>query len=140
MLLKDIRKCLQLLALRAMIVVYAVNQKKALSAFLLDDRVDLSNNRIENLLRPLTIGRRNWLFADTVNGARASAIAYSVIQTARANGLNPYQYLLHLFTEIPTVLTKNPNADLSPFFPWSDEVQEKCKYAQGAKEQLTLLP
>jgi len=83
--------------------------------------------------------RKNWLFSDTVDGARASAVAYSIIQTAVANGLNPYQYLLYLFTELPTVLTRDPDADLAPFFPWDDNVQEICKYAQGIKGQLTLL-
>ena len=118
---------------------YAINQKKPLSAFLLDGRVEISNNRVENLLRPMTTGRRNWLFADTVNGAQASSMAYSVIQTARANGLNPYQYLLYLFTELPTVLKKDPGTDLTPFFPWSEAVQEKCRFAQDAKGQLTML-
>jgi len=79
------------------------------------------------------------LFADTVDGARSSAIAYSIVQTAVANGLNPYQYLLHLFTFLPTILTKDPSADLSQFYPWNDDVQAKFKYAQGAKGQLTLL-
>jgi len=120
-------------------ITYARNQKEPLSAILLDGRIELSTNRIENKIRPFACGRRAWLFADTVDGARASAVAYSIIETAQANGLNPYQYLLHLFTELPTVLTKNPDADLSRFFPWADEVQEKCKFAQGAKGQLTLL-
>ena len=120
-------------------IVYAKKQKGPLSAFLLDGRIELSTNRIENLLRPFTSGRRNWLFADTVHGARASAVAYSIVQTARANGLNPYQYILYLFTELPTVLTKNPEADLSRFFPWTEEVKDRCRYAQNAKGQLSLL-
>ena len=120
-------------------ITYAANQKAPLSAFLLDGRIELSTNRIENKIRPFARGRRAWLFADTVDGARASAVAYSVIQTAVANGLNPYQYLLHLFTFLPTILTKDPGADLSQFYPWNDEVRVKCKYAQGAKGQLTIL-
>jgi len=120
-------------------IVYAINQKEPLSAFLLDGCIELSTNRIENKIRPFTVGRKNFLFCDTVRGAQASAVAYSIIQTAIANGLNPYQYLLYLFMELPTVLAKNPDADLSAYFPWSDTIQEKCKYAQGAKGQLTLL-
>jgi len=123
----------------AVAITYAINQKVPLSAFLLDGRIEISTNRIENKIRPFACGRRAWLFADTVDGARSSAITYSIVQTAVANGLNPYQYLLHLFTFLPTVLTKDPEADLSQFYPWSDEVQAKCKYAQGAKGQLTLL-
>ena len=88
-----------------------------LSAFLLDGRIDISTNKVEKAIRPFAVGRKNFLFADTVNGAKASAMAYSIIETARANGLNPYEYMLHLFTKLPSVLTKDPEADLSEFFP-----------------------
>jgi hypothetical protein len=121
-------------------ITYATNQKIPLSSFLLDGRVEISNNRAENTLRPFCVGRRNWLFADTVDGAMASAVAYSVIETARANGLNPYQYLLLLFTHLPSVLKKNPDADLSHYYPWNNEVQMKCRLAQTVKGQLSLLP
>ena len=120
-------------------ITYAVNQKERLSAFLLDGRLEISTNRIENMIRPYAIGRKNWLFADTVNGAQSSAVVYSIVRTAVANGLNPYQYLLHLFTHLPTLLSKTPEAELSRFLPWSDEVQDKCKFAQDSKGQLTLL-
>ena len=65
--------------------------------------------------------------------------ALIIFRRLTANGLNPYQYLKHLFTHLPTVLTKDPNADLSPYYPWADEVQENCKFAQGAQGQLSLL-
>jgi transposase len=120
-------------------ITYAVNQKEHLSTFLQNGCVEISTNRVENNIRPFTTGRKNWLFSDTVNGAKASAVAYSVISTAVANGLNPFQYLQHLFTHLPTVLTKDPDADLSHFFPWAVDIQEKCKFAQGAQGQLSLL-
>jgi transposase len=120
-------------------ITYARNQREPLSAFLLDGRIEISTNRIENHIRPFAYGRRSWLFADTVAGAKASAVAYSIIETARANGLNPYQYLLYLFTELPTFLTKDPKADLSRFFPWAGNIQEKCRRTQGAAGQLTRL-
>jgi len=106
-------------------VVYSHNQRKPLSAFLLDGRIEISNNRAENAIRPFCVGRKNWLFADTVRGAQSSATAYSIIETAKANGLNPYQYLLHLLTELPTVLTKDPAADLSRFLPWAADLPER---------------
>jgi len=115
-------------------IVYARNNRVTLSAILLDGRIELSTNRIENKIRPFAVGRRAWLFADTVDGAKASAVAYSIIQTAIANGLNPYKYLVHLLTELPSILKKDPNADLSPFFPWVDSVQEKCRLAQNTRE------
>jgi len=120
-------------------IVYARNQREPLRAFLLDGCIELSNNRAENAIRPFAVGRKNWLFADTVGGAQASALAYSVIETAKANGLNPYQYLLYLFAELPTLLTKEPEADLSRFFPWAEGVREKCRFAQGGEGQLGLL-
>ena len=120
-------------------VTYAVNQKAHLSTFLLDGCIEISTNRVENKIRAFATGRKNWLFADTVAGAKASAVAYSIIGTAVANGLNPYEYLKYLFTTLPTVLAKDPDVDLSPYFPWVDEIQEKCKFAQGAKGQLSLL-
>ena len=120
-------------------ITYAINQKEALSAFLLNGSIDISTNYLENKIRPFAVGRKNWLFSDTVSGAKSSAVAYSIVQTAIANGLNPYQYLLHLFSALPTVLTKNPDADLTDYFPWSQTVQNECKYARGAQGQLSLL-
>lgn len=120
-------------------IISAINQRAGLSMFFTDGRIELSTNRIENLIRPVALGRKNYLFADTVRVARSSAVAYSIIQTAIMNGLNPYQYLPYLFAELPTVLTKDPNADLSRFFPWMDDMQIKCKYAQDVEKQLTLM-
>ena len=119
-------------------ITYSRNQREPLSAFLLDGRIEISNNRAENAIRPFTVGRKNWLFSDTVGGAQASAITYSVVETAKANGLNPFQYLLNLFSELPAVLTKDPAADLSHFFPWIEDIQSKCRFAQGHNGQLRL--
>ena len=119
-------------------ITYSKNQREPLSAFLLDGRVEISNNRAENAIRPFAVGRKNWMFSDTVGGAQASALAYSIIETAKANGLNPFQYLLHLFEKLPSILTKNPTADLSPFFPWLENIQTKCRFSQSHDGQLRL--
>jgi len=111
----------------AQAITYARNQKEALSNFLLDGRIEISTNRVENHIRPFAVGRRNWLFSDTVDGAKSSAIVYSIVQTACANGLNPYLYLNYLFTHLPNILTKDKSADLSQFFPWIDSVQNLCR-------------
>ena len=66
-----------------------------------DGRYGIDTNPIENAIRPSCVGRRNWLFADTVAGANASARLYSLIECAKANGLEPYAYLRHVFTELP---------------------------------------
>ena len=59
------------------------------------------NNKAENAIRPFVVGRKNWLFAGTPNGAQASAGLYSLIETAKANGLEPYRYLRYLFEKLP---------------------------------------
>lgn len=106
-------------------VTYAINQKEALNAFLKDGRVEISNNRAENALRPFVNGRKNWLFSDTKRGAIASATVYSIMETAKLNNLNPYMYLVHLFTQLPSL--KELGSDtLSPFLPWNRKLPEWC--------------
>ena len=71
-------------------------------------------NLVENAIRPFVVGRKNWLFADTVAGARASANLYGLIETAKANGIEPGRYLAHLFEVLPTVTS---NDQLDPLLP-----------------------
>ena len=104
-------------------VRYAKNQKEYLNEFINHGDVDISNNIAENAIRPFVIGRKNWLFCDTVKGAEASAIIYSLVETAKANELDPYFYLLTLLDEI-RFIGKNPdNATLDLFLPWSRNMQ-----------------
>ena len=84
-------------------VTYAQNQKPYMENYLLDGRCSLSNNAAENAIRPFTVGRKNWLFADTQKGASASAAIYSIIETAKANGLNVYTYLEFLLMYMPVL-------------------------------------
>ena len=107
-------------------VTYAKNQKEYLNSFLEHGEVDISNNYAENAIRPFTVGRKNWLFCDTPKGADASAIVYTVVETAKANGLEPYRYLKLLLTELP-YLGKTPSQeDLMQFLPWSKTMQAAC--------------
>jgi transposase len=80
---------------------YLERQWPKLVRYLDDARIPLDTNLVENSIRPFALGRRNWLFADTPGGAQASAHLYSIIETAKANGLDPFAYLVHLFTGIP---------------------------------------
>ena len=75
----------------------------------------ISNNPCENAIRPFVVGRRNWLFADTVGGAHASANLYSLIETCKANGIDPYGYLVKLFQALPTAQTAD---DFEALLPW----------------------
>jgi len=82
-------------------LAYTHKHWDGLTRFCDDGRLAIDNNAVENAIRPFCVGRRNWLFSDSVAGARASANLYSLISTAKANGLEPYAYLRHVFTELP---------------------------------------
>ena len=82
-------------------VRYALNEKKYLYTFLEDGNVPIDNNRAENAIRPFAVGRKNWLFNNTERGAKCSAILYSIISTAQANGLDAEKYLTDLFSQPP---------------------------------------
>ena len=94
-------------------VNYALNQWSKLVRYLDDGRLNIDNNRAERAIKPFVIGRKNWLFANTASGARASATLYSLIETAKANGLIPFDYLNHLLTELP-----KSNHNLEAMLPW----------------------
>lgn len=108
-------------------VTYAKDQKKYMENYLLDGRCALSNNAAENAIRPFTVGRKNWLFADTPKGASASAAVYSIIETAKANGLNVYTYLEYLLLYMPDTDWRNYPELLDDLMPWSEAVQAECK-------------
>ncbi len=82
---------------------YAKSQRKYIERYLLDGRLEISNNRAERSIKPFVIGRKNWLFSNTPNGARASAVYYSLVVTAMGNGLNPFQYLSWTLTNAPNL-------------------------------------
>jgi transposase len=84
---------------------YLHNEWDKLIRYLDDGRLEIDNNGAENAIRPFVLGRKNWLFSDSVKGVKASANLYSLIETAKANGLEPYAYLRHLFTELPKAQT-----------------------------------
>ncbi len=84
---------------------YLHNEWPRLIGYLDDGRLEIDNNAAENAIRPFVIGRKNWLFSDSVRGVRASANLYALIETAKANGLEPYAYLRYLFTELPKAET-----------------------------------
>ena len=94
---------------------YLTKQWPKLSRYVEDGRLAIDTNLAENAIRPFSLGRRNWLFADTTKGAKASAALYSIVSTARANGLEPYAYLKRLFTELPNAKTVEDFEALLPF-------------------------
>ena len=97
--------------------VYLNNQFTKLCVYLEDGRLCIDNNRAENHVRPVALGRKNWLFATSTKGATALANWYSVIETAKANGLDPFAYLRHLLTELPVYQAERK--DIDPLLPWN---------------------
>jgi len=73
-----------------------------------------NNNRAERAIKSFVIGRKAWLFSQTANGAHASAVLYSIIETAKANGLTPFNYIMHLLTEL-----SKPEPDIELLLPWN---------------------
>ena len=96
-------------------LTYLHGQWEKLIRYLDDGRLPIDNNLVENAIRPFALGRKAWLFADTVNGAKASANLYSLIETAKANGLEPYAYLRYVFTELPKAETVDAIEALLPY-------------------------
>ena len=95
--------------------------------YLEDGRCSFSNNLSENAIRPFTVGRRNWLFSDTPKGADASAMIYTMVEMAKAHGLNIYKYLNFLLEQLPgTVMA---DEELSKLVPWNETVQAICSGA-----------
>jgi transposase len=95
---------------------YTLGQWPKLTVFLTHADVPLDNNRCENAIRPFVIGRKGWLFSDTVPGALASANLYSLVETAKANGIEPHAYLAHLFAQLPLATTVE---DFEALLPWN---------------------
>jgi transposase len=89
--------------------------------YLDDGRLHIDNNMVENAIRPFVVGRKNFLFCDTVRGAHASANLYSLIETVKANGKEPYAYLRRVFTELPRANTVEDVEALLPYdADWTD--------------------
>ena len=102
-------------------VTYIQNRRDYLMTYLEDGRCSFSNNLSENAIRPFTVGRKNWLFCDTPHGAQASAIVYTMVEMAKANGVNVYHYLTYLLEKLPDdSLSDN---ELDQLAPWNEKVK-----------------
>ena len=92
-----------------------LNQWDYLVGYCEDGKLNISNALAENAIRPFATGRKAWLFADTPHGARASATCYSLIETAKANGLEPHSYILYLLQNIAGAETAEEREQLLPW-------------------------
>lgn len=110
-------------------VRYCMNQRHKLERFLDDGRLELDNNRAERSIKPFVIGRKAWLFANTPGGARASAMLYGIVETARENGLKPADYLIRLLQELPNIGDITDEA-IERLLPWNVRAQNSAANGQ----------
>ena len=103
-------------------VRYARNQEKYLRVFLTDGDVPIDNNASERAIRGFCIGKKNWQMIDTIHGAKSSAIIYSIVETAKANNLKPFDYVQYLLEEIPKHMNDKDCSFLEDLLPWSEKL------------------
>lgn len=108
-------------------LTYSVNQEKYLRTFLEDGEVPMDNNSAEQAIRPFCVGKKNWVMIDSMAGAEASAIIYSIAETAKANNLKPYNYFEYLLTEIPKHMEDHDTVFCENLLPWSDKLPAECR-------------
>ena len=110
-------------------VGYVLNQEKYLRVFLTDGDVPIDNNASERAIRGFCIGKKNWQMIDTINGAKASAIIYSIVETAKANNLKPFDYVQYLLEEIPQHMDDTDCSFIEELLPWSEKLPAEIRKA-----------
>ena len=109
---------------------YIINQEQYLKVFLTDGDVPIDNSASERAIRTFCIGKKNWMFHNSANGASASALVYSISETAKLNNLRPYYYFKYILTELPKLSDEKGNIDsakLDYLMPWSESLPEECR-------------
>ena len=106
---------------------YLLNQGKYLRVFLEDGDVPMDNNASERAIRGFCIGKKNWQVIDTINGAKTSAVIYSIAETAKANNLKSYEYFEHLLTVISEYMEDTDRKFLEELLPWLPALPENIR-------------
>lgn len=107
---------------------YSVNQEPFLRVFLEDGEIPPDNNDAERSIRAFCVGKHNWHIIDSKNGAKASAMLYSLAETAKANGLKPYEYFSYLLIRLMEYPRDHvPEEELEKLMPWSAELPDSCR-------------
>ena len=101
-------------------------KSKRKEVFLEDGEIPLDNNAAERTIRGFCIGKKNWIMIDTISGAKASAVLYSLVETAKANNLKPYEYFKYLLEQIPEHGEFEDRSYLEDLLPWSDKLPAEC--------------
>ena len=105
---------------------YCINQEAALKVFLEDAEVPMDNNATESALRSFCVHKHAWKLIDTIHGAKASAIIYSITETAKANRLNPYRYLEHVLDVMKDHQEDTDYSFIEDLLPWSENLPDIC--------------
>ncbi|WP_349945177.1 IS66 family transposase [Lacrimispora sp. BS-2] len=108
-------------------ITYSLNQERYLRTFLEDEMIPLDNNDAERSIKAFCVGKHNWHIVDSVNGAHASGVLYSIAETAKANGLKPYEYFRYLLEQMLIHLDDEPKDYIGDLVPWSVKIPECCK-------------
>lgn len=109
---------------------FIINQEKYLKIFLEDGDVPIDNSASERVIRTFCLGKKNWMFHNTANGASASAMVYSISETVKLNNLRPYYYFKYILPELPKLCDEKGNIDpvkLDYLMPWSESLPEECR-------------
>ncbi len=106
---------------------YSINQEKYLKTFLDYPDVPMDNNAAEQSIKNFCVGKKNWLFCDTLSGAKSSAIIYSIVETAKANNLKVYEYINHILSVLPEHMEDTDYSFIDDLLPWSEKIPEECK-------------
>lgn len=107
-------------------VGYALNHKSELATYLSHPEADIDNNCAERAIRPFTIARKNFLFCDTKRGAEASARVFTVIECAKLNSLDVFEYLKYLLKTLPSFGYNPTKEQIESVLPWAESVQKPC--------------
>ncbi len=114
-------------------ITYIRNRREYMLTYLEDGRCSLSNNPSENSIRPITVGRKNWLFCNSVDGANASTTIYTIVEMAKLYGLSRHKYLEYLLEKRPSA--EMSDEELEQLAPWNEEVQKACRKCENAEMQ-----
>ena len=108
---------------------YCIEREESLKVFHNNGYVPIDNSASERAVRPFCLGKKNWVTINSIKGANASAECYSIAESAKANGLKPYEYFKYLLTELPNRMDEQGNIDsstLDDLLPWSKSLPEEC--------------
>ena len=113
-------------------IQYSLNQEQYLKSFLNHPDIPMDNNAAERAIRSFCVGKKNWMFIDTISGAKSSAIIYSIVETVKANHLKPYHYfdyMLSSFADHMDDLEAKDYSFIDNLLPWSESIPKECRKA-----------